>query len=242
MKTYAYRTSVLILVLIGLWAVPCLAADVEEVKVTGQQWFWSFDYPEGATSVNELVVPVDRPIKLLMSSKDVIHSFFVPEFRIKMDVLPNRYTITWFEATNEGEYTLFCAEYCGKSHSDMIGTVKVVSDREYAEWIEAGATEGEGLSPVEYGAQLYKSKACYTCHSVDGTPNVGPSFKGVYGHETELADGSSTIVDENYIRESILEPQAKVVSGFQPVMPTFQGILKDKQIEALIAYIKSLKE
>jgi cytochrome c oxidase subunit 2 len=217
-------------------------ADALEIKVTGQQWFWSFDYPQGANSVNELVVPVDKPIKLLMSSRDVIHSFFVPKFRIKMDVLPNRYTITWFEATNVGEYELFCAEYCGKSHSDMIGTVKVVTQREYEEWIEAGSSLGEGMTLEEFGSQLYKSRACITCHSVDGTPNVGPSFKGVYGHTVEMEDGSTVTVDENYIRESVLEPQAKVVKGYQPVMPTFQGILKDKQIDAIIAFIKSLKD
>jgi cytochrome c oxidase subunit 2 len=216
--------------------------DAIEIKVTGQKWFWSFDYPEGATTVNELVVPVDKPIKLLMSSKDVIHSFFVPAFRMKMDVLPNRYTITWFEAIGAGDYDLLCAEYCGKGHSEMLGKVKVVSDREYAEWLEKGPGTGEGLNPVDFGAQLYKSKACFTCHSVDGTPNIGPSFKGIYGHKASLEKDSETAVDENYLRESILNPQAKIVAGYQPVMPTYQGVLKDKQIDALIAYIKSLKE
>ncbi|MBU1320510.1 MAG: cytochrome c oxidase subunit II [candidate division Zixibacteria bacterium] len=215
--------------------------DAIEVKVTGQKWFWSFDYAEGATSVNELVVPVDKPIKLLLSSRDVIHSFFVPSFRIKMDVLPNRYTITWFEAKNVGVYDLYCAEYCGRSHSEMIGTVKVVSDRDFAEWLDAGSGSGEGSTPIEFGEQLYKSKACYTCHSTDGMPKIGPSFKAIFGHETEMADGKKIVVDENYVRESILEPQAKVVKGFQPIMPTYQGLLKDKQIDALIAYIKSLK-
>jgi len=215
--------------------------DALEIKVTGQKWFWSFDYPEGASSVNELVVPVDRPVKLLLSSKDVIHSFYVPDFRIKMDVLPNRYTITWFQAKNVGTYNLFCAEYCGRGHSEMIGTVKVVNEREFADWIEAGSGSGEGVSPLELGAQLYKSKACYTCHTTDGGPKVGPSFKGIFGHETELESGGKVKVDENYIRESILEPRAKVVKGFQPVMPTYQGLLKDKQIDALIAYIKSLE-
>jgi cytochrome c oxidase subunit 2 len=215
--------------------------DALEIKVTGQKWFWSFDYAEGASSVNELVVPVDRPIKLLLSSKDVIHSFYVPDFRIKMDVLPNRYTITWFQAKNVGEYNLFCAEYCGRGHSQMIGTVKVVNEREFADWLEAGSGSGEGVSPVELGAKLYKSKACFTCHTTDGSPKVGPSFKGVFGNETELEGGAKVKVDENYVRESILEPRAKVVKGFQPVMPTYQGLLKDKQIDALIAYIKSLE-
>jgi cytochrome c oxidase subunit 2 len=216
--------------------------DAIEIKVTGQRWFWSFDYPEGATTMNELVVPVGKPVKLLMSSKDVIHSFFVPNFRIKMDVIPNRYTITWFEATRKGEYNLFCAEYCGKGHSEMIGKVKVVSEREYTEWIEAGSALGEGMSLEDFGARLYVKKACNTCHSIDGSANVAPTFKSIYGHEVFIADGSRVLVDENYVREAILNPQAKVVAGFQPVMPTYQGLLKDREIDALIAYIKSLQE
>ncbi|MFQ5453730.1 MAG: cytochrome c oxidase subunit II, partial [Candidatus Zixiibacteriota bacterium] len=133
-----------------------------EIKVTGQKWYWSFDYPQGANSVNEIIVPVDKPVKLLMSSKDVIHSFFVPNFRVKMDVLPNRYSITWFEATNIGEYNLFCTEFCGKGHSEMIGKVKVVRQKEYDEWLEAGAAMGEGMSLKEFGEKLYVSKACIT--------------------------------------------------------------------------------
>lgn len=216
--------------------------DAYEIKVTGQKWFWSFDYPNGAATVNDLVVPAGKPIKLLMSSKDVIHSFFVPDFRIKMDVLPNRYTLTWFEAPNIGEHNLFCAEYCGTSHSDMIGRVRVLGEREFGEWLEAGAAAGEGLSPEAYGEQLYTAKACVTCHRIDGTPYTGPSFLGIYGVAHKMADGSNVEVDENYIRESILNPQAKVVAGYQPVMPTYQGLLNDRQIDALIAYIKSLKK
>lgn len=216
--------------------------DALEVKVTGQKWFWSFDYPEGASAVNELVVPVHKPIKLLMSSKDVIHSFFVPNFRVKMDVLPNRYTMAWFEATAEGTYPLYCAEYCGKGHSEMLGTVRVVNDSTYNAWLESSTVLGEGLSLEEYGEQLYTAKACVTCHSLDGTIKEGPSFRGLYGTQTLLQDGARVTVDENYVRESILNPRAKIVNGFQPVMPTFQGILKDRQVDALIAYIKSLRE
>ena len=148
--------------------------DAYEIKVTAQKWFWSFDYPNGASTVNELVVPIGKPIKLLMSSKDVIHSFFVPDFRIKMDVLPNRYTLTWFEATGEGNYNLLCAEYCGTSHSDMIGLVKVVSEREFEKWLTEGAATGEGLSLEQYGEQLYRTKACNTCHRIDGRAHTGP--------------------------------------------------------------------
>lgn len=215
--------------------------DALEIKVTGQKWFWTFVYPNGSNSLNELVVPVGKPVKLLMSSRDVIHSFFVPDFRIKMDVLPNRYTVTWFEATDPGIYNLFCTEYCGKGHSEMLGKVKVLPEREYLAWLESGSGGGEGKTPEEFGAELYVSKACVTCHSVDGTLLVGPSFKGIFGHVTQLEEGEA-MVDENYLRESILNPQAKIVAGFEPVMPTYQGVLNDRQLDALIAYIKSLKE
>lgn len=217
-------------------------AHAIEVKVTGQKWFWTFDYPEGANAVNELVVPVSKPIKLLMSSADVIHSFFVPSFRVKMDVVPNRYSVTWFEATKEGEYDLFCSEYCGQGHSKMIGKVKVVNDSAYAAWLDASTVLGEGLSLEEYGEQLYKQKACVTCHTIDGSRLEGPSFLGIYGSEVTLSDGSKVLMDENYIRESILNPKAKIVQGYQPVMPTFQGVLKPRQIDALIAFIKKLNQ
>jgi len=215
--------------------------DAIEIKVTGQKWFWSFNYPDGATSTNELVVPVNQPVKLLMSSQDVIHSFFVPNFRIKMDVLPNRYSQTWFEATQEGTYDLFCTEYCGKSHSDMIGKVRVVTDQAYNDWLADNAVGGEGLAPEEWGEKLYTSKACVTCHSIDGSPNVGPTFKGIFGRQENMTDGSSITVDENYIRKSILEPQAQIVEGYQPVMPTYQGVMTNDEIDAIIAYLKTLK-
>ncbi len=215
--------------------------DAIEVKLTAQKWFWTFDYPSGANSVNELMVPVDKPIKLLMSSKDVIHSFFVPNFRVKMDVLPNRYTVAWFEATKVGDYDLFCTEFCGKGHSEMRGTIKVVSEREYNAWQEASSGSGEGMTLEEFGAKLYKSKACVTCHTLDGNKLVGPSFKGKFGTMEHLTDGQQVLIDENYMRESILLPKAKIVSGFEPVMPTYQGILKDRQIDALIAYLKTIK-
>jgi len=215
--------------------------DAIEVKVTGQKWFWTFAYDNGIISTNELVVPASKPVKLLMSSKDVIHSFYIPGFRIKMDVLPNRYTITWFEATREGTFDLFCAEYCGKSHSEMIGKVRVVSDREYNEWLESNFSLGEGMTPEEWGAQLYETKACVTCHSLDGSANTGPTFKGILGRQERMKDGSTVIVDENYLRESILEPQAKITEGYSPVMPTYQGVLRNEEIDALVAYLKSLK-
>ncbi|GAB4315818.1 MAG: cytochrome c oxidase subunit II [Candidatus Zixiibacteriota bacterium] len=216
--------------------------DAMEIKVTGQKWFWSFTYPEGHNTINELVVPSGTPIKLLMSSQDVIHSFFVPDFRVKRDVLPNRYSLLWFEAPDVGNHHLFCAEYCGTDHSKMIGTVRVVSQREYNEWVEQQAFSGEGMTPEEYGAKLYVSKTCNTCHSIDGSAGNGPSFLGIFGHEANLKSGERIVVDENYIRESILNPQSKIVAGYEPIMPTFQGMIKDQEIDALIAYIKSLKK
>jgi cytochrome c oxidase subunit II len=217
--------------------------DAIEVKVTGQKWFWTFDYVEsGVNSMNELVVPIGKPVQLTMSSRDVIHSFFVPGFRIKMDVLPNRYTITWFEATQIGKFDLFCAEYCGTGHSEMIGKVRVVSEREYNEWLEESDLAGEGMTLAEFGAKLYQSKACIACHSVDGNPLVGPSFKGRFGTNQPMVDGSTVLADENYVRESILNPMAKQTQGFQPVMPSYQGLLKEKEVDALIEYIKSLQD
>ncbi|MFC2170727.1 cytochrome c oxidase subunit II [Calditrichota bacterium] len=165
----------------GFMRMNIVPKDALEIKVTGQKWFWSFDYPEGATAVNEMVVPVNKPVKLLMSSTDVIHSFFVPSFRIKRDVLPNRYSVIWFEATDTGVYDIFCTEYCGTGHSDMLGKVKVVSVAEYEDWLSVSSLGGEGMSPAEYGAKLYVSKACVTCHSIDGTRGNGPSFKSISG-------------------------------------------------------------
>lgn len=226
----------------GYLKMSVVPAGAMQVKVTGQKWFWSFDYPEGAATVNELVAPVGIPVKLLMSSKDVIHSFFVPAFRMKKDVLPNRYSIQWFQATQTGEFSLFCAEYCGSKHSQMIGKVRILSEADYHRWLESAADLGKGLTPVEYGARLYAAKACITCHTTDGSPSNGPSFKELFGHRVRLADGSEIAADENYIRESILSPQGKVVAGYQPIMPTFQGILKEKELDALVAFIQSLGE
>lgn len=226
----------------GYMKLHTIPHDAMQIKVTAQKWSWTFDYPEGAISVNNLVVPVHSPIKLLMSSTDVIHSFFVPSFRVKMDVLPNRYTLTWFEANRTGEFDLFCTEYCGKGHSEMIGKVTVLSDADYVEWLEKSNTEGEGMPLKDYGQILYTKRACVTCHSIDGSKITGPTFSGRFGTEILMTDGSKVIMDENYIRESILDPKAKIVDGYEPVMPTFQGALKDRQIDALIAFIKSLNE
>ena len=177
-----------------------------------------------------------------MSSQDVIHSFWVPSLRVKYDVLPNRYSRLWFEALKEGEFPIMCTEFCGKGHSEMIGKLRVVSEAEYTEWLEAESFSGEGMTPEEWGEELYKSKACFTCHSLDGSVIQGPSWVGIFGTQESLTDGSTVLVDENYIRQSVLEPTSQVTAGFQPIMPSYQGLLKEKEIDALIAFIKSLAQ
>lgn len=216
-------------------------AESLEIRVTGAKWFWTFTYPNGFVTTNDLVVPKGRPIKLIMSSQDVVHSFFVPEFRLKQDVVPGLYTTMWFEAVEEKEITVECAEYCGTSHSDMLGKVVVKSEADFKDWLDKAANEGAGKPPEEYGKLLYTKKNCFTCHSTDGSRVQGPSFKGLFGKTESFEGGGTAAVDENYIRESLLDPNAKVVKGYPAVMPTYKGSLKDKEIDALIAYIKSMK-
>ena len=210
-----------------------------EIRVTARQWSWQFDYPRDGIVSDKLVVPANTPIKLTMSSSDVLHSFFVPEFRIKKDVLPNRYTVVWFEAPNPGVYNVFCAEYCGKDHSRMITRVEVLSQEDYQKWIDTGG--GLGDMPLdELGAIFFTRYGCNQCHNVDGTPNTGPHLDGKYGTLESCTDGTEMLVDDNYLRESILSPGAKVVTGFQPKMPAFRGKIKEKQLVAIIEYIKSI--
>jgi len=211
-----------------------------QIQVTGQKWNWEFAYPNGFVD-SDLHVPVGRPVTLLMSSEDVIHSFFVPELRAKQDVVPGRYTKVWFEVDQPFEGTVFCAEYCGTNHSQMQSKFIAHEESEFDKWLQ----EAEGaifqLPPHEAGAILYEKRGCKQCHSIDGVGGIGPTFLSAFGNRRQFADGSTGTMDENYIRESILEPRAKVVSGFDPVMPTFQGRIKDKELDALIAYIMSLK-
>ncbi|MGE5648181.1 MAG: cytochrome c oxidase subunit II [Acidobacteriota bacterium] len=216
-------------------------ADALEIQVSAKKWVWVFEYPDGTRSLNEMHVPLGKPVKLVMNSEDVIHSFYVPTFRIKQDVVPNRYTTLWFDATEPGMHRLLCAEYCGRGHSDMGGKIFVDDEAKYRDWLENGGDAGKNMPLAQFGAMLYQSRGCETCHSLDGSRAEGPSFKGVFGHEVRLADGKSVLADENYIRESILQPQAKVVAGFQPVMPTFQGMLREREINALVEFIKEQK-
>lgn len=209
-----------------------------DVAVTAQKWSWTFSYPSGATS-NQLHVPVNTPVRLTMHSTDVIHGFFVPEFRQKMNVLPGRYTTTWFEATREGEFDIYCSEYCGDAHSAMTSKVVVHSEEGYHAWLEEVSADVEPTA--EAGQKLFQAKACFTCHTLDGVAGIGPTFKGVFGKTEQMTDGTTVTVDEEYIRESLLNPAAKVVQGFAPVMPTYQGQLKPNEIQALIEFIKGLQ-
>lgn len=213
-----------------------------EVNVTAQKWSWNFTYKEGFSNPKVLVVPVNKPVKLLMQSQDVLHSFYVPDFRVKMDVIPNRYMMLWFEPTKIGEFDIFCTEYCGKSHSEMLGKVRVLSQSDYERWVEEVNVIDESIPLVEVGKTAYKRYACNTCHSIDGTQGTGPSFKGIWGSEVihEVTDPGN--LDENYIRESILYPQKNIVKGFPSGnMPTFKGLIRDREIQGIIEYIKELK-
>jgi cytochrome c oxidase subunit 2 len=207
--------------------------------VTGQKWQWFFTYPNGYVT-GELHVPVDRPVELTMTSEDVIHSLWIPAFRVKKDVVPGRYNKAWFEATEPGEYPLLCTEYCGTGHSDMLTRVTVHRPGEFETWLREAADLLGTLPPAEAGLKLYETKGCKQCHSLDGSAGVGPSFKNLFGSERHLADGGQVVADENYVRHSILEPMSQVSLGFDPVMPTYAGKLKDQEITMLIAYLKSI--
>lgn len=209
--------------------------DSTEVYVVAKQWMWKVEHAEGQREINELHVPVGRDVKLIMTSQDVIHSFFVPEFRMKQDVIPGRYTIAWFRATKPGTYHLFCSQYCGTQHSGMIGNVVVMDPAQYEAWMSGGS--GGPLSAA--GEKIFAELGCSTCHRTD-TQGRGPNLIGVFGKSVMLEDGRSVAADENYVRESILDPGAKIVRGFKPVMPTFQGLVSEEQLNALIAYVKSL--
>ena len=219
-------------------------AEAVEVNVVGRQWLWQFQYQNGKSTINELYVQQDKPVKVVMRSDDVLHSFFVPAFRVKQDLVGGMYTYLWFTPTKVGIFDLYCAEYCGTGHSAMLGKVIVMSPEAYDRWERGGEEEGKavtGLPPEQLGEKLYKERGCNACHSIDGSTLVGPTWKGLFGHEVSMTDGSTVTADENYIRQSILEPQAKMVKGFGPVMPAFKGILSDEEVDAIIAYIKTLK-
>lgn len=214
-----------------------IPADAERFYVVGKQWMWKYQHPSGNREINDLHVPVGRPIELVITSEDVIHSFYVPAFRVKRDAVPGRYTTAWFEATKTGTFDIFCAEYCGAEHSLMIGKIHVMEPAAYEEWLEG---KDDGRSLVATGAELFEEKACSTCHRQD-TSARAPILNGVYGSEVALLGGDRVTADDNYIRESILDPTAKVVAGYQPIMPTYKGQLTEEEILELMSYIKSLE-
>lgn len=208
-----------------------------EIYVVGKQWMWKLQHATGQREINQLHIPVGRKIKLIMTSEDVIHDFFVPAFRTKADVVPGRYTTMWFEATTPGTYHLFCAEYCGMNHSGMTGSVIVMEPREFDNWLSGNVNS---MTPAAAGQQLFQTLGCASCHGANGEGGRGPTLAGAFGKMTQLQGGESVRVDEGYVRESILNPQAKIVQGFGPIMPTFQGQISEEQLMQLTAYIKSL--
>ena len=213
-------------------------SDTLDIYVIGKQWMWKLQQPDGRKEINELHVPVNRNVRLILASEDVIHDFSVPSFRVKMDVVPGHYNSMWFRPTRTGKYHFFCSQYCGTNHAVMGGWVTVMGQDEYAKWLSGTAASGD---PVAVGEKLFNDLACSTCHLPDGKGR-GPSYNGVYGSQVKLADGSTAVADDNYIRESILQPNGKIVAGYQPVMPSFQGLVTEDQILAITAYIKSLKD
>jgi cytochrome c oxidase subunit 2 len=211
-------------------------AETLNIYVVGKQWMWKFQHLNGAREINELHVPLGRPVKLLMTSEDVIHDVFVPAFRVKADVIPGRYTSIWFEATRPGSYHLFCAEYCGTKHSGMVGQVIVMEPHLYEAWLSSGG--GEGTLASE-GGKLFADLACNTCHRPE-TQGRGPILEGLFGRTVALEGGGTARVDEAYLRESILTPNERLTANFQPIMPSYQGLITEEQLLGLIEYVKSL--
>jgi cytochrome c oxidase subunit II len=216
------------------WARP--PDDCLEIYVVGKQWMWKFQHLGGQREINRLHVPLGRPVKLTMISQDVIHSFFVPAFRLHQDVLPERYTIAWFHATKAGTYHLFCSQYCGTDHAKMIGEVIVMEPDVFETWLQSGA---DGSMAAE-GRKLFQKLQCVTCHSADAKARA-PVLEDLYGGIVPLQDGRTVKADEAYLRESILYPDAKIVAGFQPIMPSFKGMIDEEETLQLIAFIKALR-
>ena len=211
-------------------------AEALQIYAVGKQWMWKFQHTGGQREINELHVPTGQPIKVLVTSEDVLHDLYFPAFRTKIDAIPGRYSPLWFEATKPGRYNIFCAEYCGTKHSGMIGTVVVMEPAQYQTWLAGGGSEG---TMADRGARLFQDLACNSCH-LDSGQGRGPSLKDILGTQVELVGGGTALVDEAYLRESILNSQAKVVRGFTPLMPTFQGLISEEGLAALIEHIKSL--
>jgi len=209
--------------------------DAESIYVVGKQWMWTIEHPEGRREIDQLHVPLGKPIRLILASQDVIHDFFIPAFRVKQDVVPGRYTTLWFEASKAGEFHLFCSQYCGTQHSAMIGKVIVMTQSDFQNWLGGGIDE----SPEKAGAQLFQDFNCSSCHD-PGPRQRGPGLAGAFGKPVQLESGATVLFDETYAQESIVSPEAKVVKGYRPVMPSFRTQLSQDEIMDLIAYIRSL--
>jgi cytochrome c oxidase subunit II len=212
-------------------------ANAMELFVVGKQWMWKVQHPEGVREINEMHVPIGRPVRITLGSEDVLHDYSIPAFRVKMDVVPGKLTTLWFEATVPGRYHIFCAEYCGTKHSGMIGEVIAMQPQDYEVWLAGGRSTG---TAVQNGERLFSDLTCITCHKADSTGR-GPSLLGVFGSQVELSNGLTVTADENYLRESIMNSQAKVVKGYQGLMPAFQGMVSEENLMQLIAYIRTLK-
>ena len=210
-----------------------------EIYSTGKRWMWRFQHIDGQREINELHVPVGRAVRVVFTSEDVLHDLFIPAFRVKADAVPGRYSAIWFEPTKVGEYHLFCAEYCGTRHSGMIGTVYVMEQADYQTWLSGGGAMTGGTM-LQRGEALFTQLACVTCHLPDGTGR-GPSLVGLYGSQVTLDTGAEVTADESYLRESILMSQAKTVQGYERIMPTFQGLINEDGVAALIEYIKAMQ-
>ncbi len=237
---------------VRMWNPP---PNTMDVYVTGKQWMWQFNYAEGPNSIAILRVPEGRPVRLLLTSRDVIHSFFVPAFRLKADVLPGRYTQMWFTATKVGTYPIECSQYCGLSHSTMIGQVIVMSGPDFDAWLEdqkrgayasrASAQGPSGVTPaadlVSQGREVAMKQGCLKCHTLDGSPHIGPTWLDLFGRTETLTTGEKVVADEAYLTLSMMDPNAQIVAGFQPVMPSFRGQISPAETAALVEYIKSLR-
>jgi cytochrome c oxidase subunit 2 len=234
--------SMFFLGMMGYWNRRVAPANALQVDLTGRQWKWTFDYTLQGITSDTLVVPVHQPVRLRMTSKDVIHAFFIPAFRVQADVIPGRYNSLWFEADTTGVFQAYCAQFCGTNHSFMGTNVRVVDPDEFTAWVSASTDPSRGKTPAEYGAILYTTKNCNACHKVEGSVGgIGPDWKGIWGAKVELADGRSVIADSAYLVKSMTDPNVELVKGFLPIMPPSQGLLTDREIAALTAYIKSLK-
>lgn len=210
--------------------------DAATYYVTGKQWMWKFQHPEGNREINELHIPVGKPVKLIMASEDVIHSVFVPAFRVKMDVVPGRYRTMWFKATKPGTFHLFCTEYCGAEHSKMVGSVIAMPPAEYEAWLRVGRP---AQTMAASGGQLFSQLACDTCHRSDSAARA-PILDGLYGKTVRFLDGGSAVVDDNYLRQSILDPSSQIVAGYNPIMPTFRGQITEEELHQLVLYVREL--